>query len=220
MGKTFDQSLIDAATIPMSMIDPEDMEDTNSEEFISLRRVQQGCHTELSNRDDFPFNKYNKKIVLTKNQNAYSLPDGRVTQVILKDNGQVVQLPYVESISLLADAKGRPDRYTINFNPLKIYFYPTPEIAYNVEIEYNSTKNIILTDNTYSYIIQPGSTLRMPEQFQHLYFDALEYYVLATNMRKQSNPRWQPTLAIFEQRWQTFLKGSKSVDTDTIFTIF
>ena len=45
MGKTFDQSLIDTATISMSMIDPEDMQDTSSEEFASLRRIQQGCHS-------------------------------------------------------------------------------------------------------------------------------------------------------------------------------
>ena len=44
MGKTFDQSLIDTATISMSMIDPEDMQDTSSEEFASLRRIQQQLH--------------------------------------------------------------------------------------------------------------------------------------------------------------------------------
>ena len=64
MGKTFDQSLIDTAVISMSMIDPDDMADTSSEEFISLRRIQQGCHSELSNREDFPFNK-SKYLILT-----------------------------------------------------------------------------------------------------------------------------------------------------------
>lgn len=204
MGKTFDQSLIDTATIPMSMIDPDDMQDTSSEEFVSMRRVQQGCHSELTNREDFPFNKYTKSIQTTKGQAAYSLPEGRVTEVRLIDNNHKNELPYDADISLYSDKEGKPDVYTITYNPNKIKFYPTPDKAYNVSMDYNSTKNVINTDGTYSYEITIGSTLRMPEQFQHLYFDALEYYVLYTNMRKVSNPRWQPTYEIFKQKWATF----------------
>ena len=219
MGKTFDQSLIDTANIPMSMIDPEDMADKISEEFISLRRVQQGCHTELSNREDFPFNKYTKNLQLSKGQNTYSMPDGRIMEVRISVNNNVYALPYDNNISLLDNNTSTPDRYSVTYNPLRVKFYPTPDQTYNVAIDYNSTKNIVLADGTYSFVIENNSTLRMPEQFQHLYFDALEYYVLATNMRKQSNPRWQPTLEIFRQRWQTFLRGVKTVDSDTIFTI-
>lgn len=219
MGKTFDQSLIDTATIPMSMIDPEDMEDTTSEEFTSLRRVQQGCHTELTNREDFPFNRYKKSLQLTQRVDLYSCPEGRIEQVRLYNNNQVYKLEYNSNLRLLAPATGMPTQYTTQYNPLKIKFYPEPDKPYEAQIDYFSTKNIILTTGGYSYYIEVGSTLRMPEQFQHMYFDALEYYVLATNMRKQSNPRWQPTLEIFRQRWNTFLRGSKTVDSETIFTI-
>lgn len=138
MGKTFDQSLIDTANIPMSMIDPEDMMDTSSEEFVSMRRVQQGCHSELTNREDFPFE----------------------------------------------------DR-----------------------------KNVIDTDGKASYTITIGSTLQMPERVQHLYFDALEYRVLYENTRKQSNPRWQPTLQLFNEKWQVFLRASRESNSDTYFII-
>lgn len=219
MGKTFDQSLIDTATIPMSMIDPEDMQDTSSEEFISLRRVQQGCHNELTNREDFPFNKYTKTIQLSKKQDSYSVPEGRIVAVRLSDKSTVDELKYDSNIKLLSGAPAKPDRYMGTYNPIKIKFYPIPDKTYTVEIDYISTKNIILENGDYSYSIETNSTLRMPEQYQHLYFDALEYYVLATNMRKQSNPRWQPTLEIFRQKWIVFLRGSKSVDSETVFTI-
>lgn len=219
MGKTFDQSLIDTANIPMSMIDPEDMQDTSSEEFISLRRVQQGCHTELSNREDFPFNKYTKTLQTSKNTQYYSVPEGRVTQVKLLNNNQVSKLKYDNQLDLYGSANGVPDRFEVTYNPNKIKLYPIPDKSYNVKVEYNNTKNVILTDDTYSYDIEIGSTLRMPEQFQHLYFDALEYYVLATNMRKASNPRWQPTLAIFEQKWKVFLRGCQAVEGETRFLI-
>ena len=58
MGKTFDQSLIDTAVISMSMIDPDDMADTSSEEFVSflfrrdtkvLRSVSQAVFRNESN---------------------------------------------------------------------------------------------------------------------------------------------------------------------------
>ena len=219
MGKTFDQSLIDTANIPMSMIDPEDMAETTSEEFVSMRRVQQGCHSELSNREDFPFNKYTKTIQLAKGQDTYSLPEGRIVKVRISNGNSVYELNYQEDISLLGPSVSMPDRFTVTYNPNKIKFYPTPDKSYTVSVDYISTKNVLLTDNSYSYNIAVGSTLKMPEQFQHLYFDALEYYVLATNMRKQSNPRWQPTLEIFNQKWQTFLRGCKTVESETRFTI-
>ena len=219
MGKTFDQSLIDTANIPMSMIDPEDMADTSSEEFVSMRRVQNGCHSELTNREDFPFNKYTKTIQISKGQSTYSLPEGRIVAVRISNGNSVNKLAYEADISLLNDSTSMPDRFTVTYNPNKIKFYPTPDKSYNVSIDYVSTKNVLLTDNSYSYNIQIGSTLKMPEQFQHLYFDALEYYVLATNMRKQSNPRWQPTLDIFEKKWQTFLRGCTTVESETRFEI-
>lgn len=219
MGKTFDQSLIDTANIPMSMIDPEDMADTTSEEFISMRRVQQGCHNELSNREDFPFNKFTKTIQTSKGQNAYSLPDGKVKDVRLSNNNNINKLNYDADISLLSNSTGVPDRYTVTYNPNKLKFYPTPDKSYNINVDYISTKNVILADNSYSYNIEVGSTLRMPEQFQHLYFDALEYYVLYTNMRKVSNPRWEPTYQKFLQKWQVFLNGCRTVESETRFTI-
>lgn len=219
MGKTFDQSLIDTAVISMSMIDPEDMEDTTSEDFISLRRIQQGCHSELSNREDFPFNKYTKNIQLTKNTQAYNLPDGRITQVRLSNGNNIYELEHYPDMALLNESNGMPDRYSISYNPNKIKFYPIPDNTYNVAIDYNSTKNVILEDGTLSYIIEVNSTLKMPEQFQHLYFDALEYFILYEYMRKVSNPRFEPTYRIFQEKWSTFLRGCKPVDSETRFMI-
>lgn len=219
MAKTFDQSLIDTATIPMSMIDPEDMADKTSEEFASMRRVQQGCHYELTNREDFPFNKMSKNIRISKNNALYSMVEGKISKVIMAVNGRIYELPYKSEVGLLEDKTGRPECYTIQYNPEKIKLYPTPDDAYNISIDYITTKNVVLENGDYSYTIENNSTLRMPERFQHLYFDALEYYVLATNMRKMSNPRWQPTLEIFKQRWATFLRGCNSVEAETIFTI-
>lgn len=219
MGKTFDQSLIDVATISMSLIDPDDLQDKNSEEFISLRRIQQGCHTELSNREDFPFNKYTKVIQVSKGQDTYTLPEGRITEVRLNENNNVYKLGYNNNLNLYTEMSGCPNEYGVTYNPNKIKFYPIPDKSYKVSVDYINTKNVILPDDTYSYVIEENSTLRMPEQYQHLYFDALEYYVLATYMRKVTNARWQPTLQIFEQRWKVFLRGCQAVEGETVFTI-
>ena len=185
-----------------------------------MRRVQQGCHSELTNREDFPFNKYTKTIQLTKGQDIYSLPDGRITQVRIAHNNGIDKMDYDADINLYLSKDGTPDVYTVTYNPTKLKFYPRPDKNYNVSIDYNSTKNVIKTDGTLSYEITVGSTLKMPEQYQHLYFDALEYYVLYENMRKVSNPRFQPTYEIFKQKWSTFLRGVNSVESETIFTIF
>lgn len=215
MGKTFDQSLIDTARISMSMIDPEDMEDTSSEEFASMRRIQNGCHTELSNRDDFPFNKFTKTIRVNEGQNSYTMVEGKIKSVYLNNS----ELKYLADFKNLSDATGKPKYYTVQTNPEKIKLYPTPDDSYSIDVEYFSTKNVKLTNDEYSYTIEIGSTLRMPERFQHLYFDALEYRVLAENLRKISNARYEPTLQLFNEKWLVFLRGCKTVDTETIFTI-
>jgi hypothetical protein len=215
MGKTFDQSLIDTARISMSMIDPEDMEDTSSEEFASMRRIQNGCHTELSNRDDFPFNKFTKTIRVNEGQNSYTMVEGKIKSVYLNNS----ELKYLADFKNLSDATGKPKYYTVQTNPEKIKLYPTPDDSYSIDVEYFSTKNVKLTNDEYSYTIEIGSTLRMPERFQHLYFDALEYRVLAENLRKISNARYEPTLQLFNEKWLVFLRGCKTVDTETVFTI-
>ncbi len=217
MGKTFDQSLIDTAVISMSMIDPEDMQDTNSEEFISLRRIQQGCHTELSNREDFPFNKYTKTIQTVIGQPEYATPDGTVQTIWVKGNTKT--MTYDPNIRFLRETKGNPTTYGIKNNPERLVFYPTPDKVYNVDITYNDTKNVIDTLGNESFVITVGSTLKMPDRVQHLYFDALEYRVLFEYMRKMSNPRWEPTLQLFNEKWQAFLKASKTTDTETYFVI-
>lgn len=218
MGKTFDQSLIDTAVISMSMIDPEDMQDTSSEEFISLRRIQQGCHSELSNREDFPFNKYTKTIQTVADQKEYATPSGTIKSIWVQGNTKT--MTYDPNIHLLAERKGNPTTYGIMNNPETLVFYPTPDKVYNVDITYNDTKNVINSvTGKESFDITIGSTLKMPERVQHLYFDALEYRVLFEYMRKQSNPRWQPTEQLFNEKWKVFLRSCKSTDTETYFSI-
>lgn len=216
MGKTFDQSLIDTAVISMSMIDPEDIADTSSEEFTSLRRIQQGCHSELCNRKDFPFKEHNKTIKTKIGQSEYANPDGTIVSLWVKGNTK--KMTYDKNIRLLREANGNPTTYGVNSND-KIVLYPTPDKVYEVDVTYNSTKNVIDTEGNYSYTITIGSTLDIPERVQHLYFDALEYRVLFEYMRKVTNPRLDETKKLFEAKWQAFLDASRTVDSETYFTI-
>lgn len=215
MGKTFDQSLIDTANIPMSMIDPEDMQDTSSEEFISLRRVQQGCHSELCNRADFPFKKKDITFKTEIGVSEYPLPAGTIVDIWVKGNSR--KMTYDPNIRLLKESKGNPT--TFGFKSDSFVLYPTPDKEYEIIVDYNTTKNVINKLGVLSYEITEGSMLDMDEDVQHLYFDALEYRVLFENMRKQSNPRWQPTEDLFNKKWQAFLNASRKVDSDTYFAI-
>ena len=215
MGKTFDQSLIDTATISMSMIDPEDMQDTSSEEFTSLRRIQQGCHSELCNRADFPYKKKNKTFTTQVGISNYEAPEGTIVELWVKGNTK--KMIYDPNIRLLREANGNPTTY--GFNSDELVLYPTPDKEYEIDVTYNNTKNVIDTLGNLSYIITIGSTLDMDDDVQHLYFDALEYRVLYEYMRKVSNPRLEETLNLFNQKWQAFLNASRVVDTETYFAI-
>lgn len=215
MGKTFDQSLIDTATISMSMIDPEDMMDTSSEEFLSLRRIQQGCHSELCNRADFPYKKKDKAFKTQVGISNYETPSGTIVELWVKGNTK--KMTYDPNIRLLRESKGNPTTY--GFKSDELVLYPTPDKEYEIDVTYNNTKNVIDTLGNLSYTITVGSTLDMDDDVQHLYFDALEYRVLYENMRKQSNARWQPTELLFKEKWQAFLNASRKVDSETYFAI-
>ena len=215
MGKTFDQSLIDTAVISMSMIDPEDMQDTSSEEFTSLRRIQQGCHSELCNRKDYPSKKKTKTFKTMSNRREYATPEGTILELWVKGNTK--RMTYDPNIRLLREIKGNPTTWGVNAD--KIILYPTPDKNYEVDMAYNSTKNVIDKNGDYSYTITVGSTLDMDEDVQHLYFDALEYRVLFEYMRKVSNPRLSETEELFNSKWQAFLDASRIVDSETYFAI-
>lgn len=215
MGKTFDQSLIDTARISMSMLDIDDISDTTSEEFLELRREQQGCHNELTHREDFPFGKYNKVINLVEGQNTYSAPIGQVQNLYLNNR----KLTFVDDYLGFDDQVGTPKFYSVRSNPSKIVVYPTPNLEFTATLEYYDDRYVLDTNNAPQWLITVGSTLRMPERVQHLYFDALEYFLLADHIKKQTNARWQPTMQIAEQRWQTFLKGARRADTETYIII-
>ena len=215
MGKTFDQSLIDTARISMSMLDIDDISDTSSEEFLELRREQQGCHNELTHREDFPFGKYTKVINITEGQNQYSVPTGQIQNLYINNK----KLQFVDDYLSFDNQVGTPQYYSVKSNPTKIILYPAPNKEYTATLEYYDDRFVLDTSSTPQWEISIGSTLRMPERVQHLYFDALEYFLLADHIKKQTNARWQPTMQIAEARWQTFLKGSRKADTDTYIII-
>lgn len=215
MTKTFDESLIDTAKISMSMLDIDDISDTSSEDFESLRREQQGCHNELTHREDFPFGNFTKTLYMLEGQNTYTAPVGQIKDIWF--NGQKLQ--FVDNYLSFNDKVGKPKYFSIKSNPTKIVIYPTPNEDYEATIEYYDDRFVLDTNKTPQWEISIGSTLRMPERVQHLYFDALEYFLLADHIKKQTNARWQPTMEIAKARWQTFLKGARKADTETYFII-
>ncbi len=217
MTKTFDESLLDTAKISMSMLDPEDIIDTSSEEFEQLRREQQGCHNELTNREDFPFNITNSIIATIEGQNIYDNVEGKIKDIHIE--GEEYNLKYNPNIKYLSSQTGRPTMFTVEYNSQKIIFYPSPDKVYNINIRYYDTKNVINSNGEADYIITTGSTLKMPQNVQHLYWDALEYYLLACHIKKLSNPRYEPTIKIANDRWNLFKKAAKTVDSDTYFVI-
>ena len=215
MGKTFDQSLIDTARISMSMLDIDDISDTTSEEFLELRREQQGCHNELTHREDFPYGNFTKVVNILENQNTYSVPTGQVKKLYI-DNEELI---FVDDYLSFDGQVGKPKYFSIRQNPLKLIVYPTPNKEYTATLEYYDDRFVLDTSNMPQWLISIGSTLRMPERVQHLYFDALEYFLLADHIKKQTNARWQPTMEIAKARWQTFLKGARKADTETYIVI-
>lgn len=215
MTKTFDQSLIDTCVISMSMLDKDDIISIGSEEFETLRREQQGCHNDLTNREDYPFKVVETTITTQPNVQQYTFGKGKIKDIYIKGYGKLV---YSEDIKFNSDSSGQPTQYRLDSSE-NIILFPIPDQIYNITVEYIDSANVLDSEGNEGYIITTGSTLKMPERLQHLYFDALEYYLLATHIKKNTNPRYQPTVDLFKSRWTTFLSNCTPMADSTRFII-
>lgn len=87
-------------------------------------------------------------------------------------------------------AKGYPSFYTMWGYPptLKIVLYPTPSEAGVLKVFYYLTPTDLATDGTAA-----ASTVPVPSGYE----DLLEYYVEFVALRKDRDPRWQESRAIY-----------------------
>jgi len=142
-----------------------------------------------------------EEINVTANTQEYTLNDGclRVHRVEWRPtaSSNVYPLEYRDFNSMDAvwwssqtTSKGYPTFYTMWGYPptLKIVLYPTPSEAGKLKVFFYQTATNLATDGTAA-----GSTVQVPIGYE----DLIEAYVEFVALRKDRDPRWQESRAIY-----------------------
>ena len=110
-----------------------------------------------------------------------------------------------------------PSEFWFTDNQNKIVLYPTPDDTYKVNIKYLDYKYALTPDGVPTNDFADDNTINMPERLQDIYIEWLLYQTLGDYMRNQSKPRWQPTLAIAENKRKVFMQLCRNYDGNLRF---
>lgn len=209
MAKTFQEIQTDIAYIFRSTVDPDDMTDTSSEEYLNLAS---SCYTvamRLLNQYTFDFCVEKEKFVTTPNVSTYDGVEGQIIDngLLLTGNSQPLELDV--NGDLLTEAKGTPQKFWFDREE-KIVLYPTPDKEYNITVKYKDMKYFLGADGVPILEPTPTSTLRMPERLQPAFIDWLKYETLVNYIKNLTKPRYQPLIDEANKLRLAFLKLANS----------
>lgn len=154
-----------------------------------------------------------EEINVSANTQEYTVNDGclRVHRVEWRPTGSsnVYPLEYRDFNSMDAvwwasqtTAKGYPTFYTMWGYPptLKIVLYPTPSEAGKLKVFFYQTASNLATDGSAA-----GSTVQVPSGYE----DLIESYVEYVALRKDRDPRWQESRAIYMDSLQEMIDQTR-----------
>ena len=148
----------------------------------------------------------------TPEDSAYLLKYDTVHRSFLED-----VISYNDEGFLKDEVEGVPSEFWFTDNQKKIVLYPTPDDTYKVNIKYLDYKYALTPDGVPTNDFADDNTINMPERLQDIYIEWLLYQTLGDYMRNQSKPRWQPTLAIAENKRKVFMQLCRNYDGNLRF---
>lgn len=212
MVKTFKDIRLMLADVYMSNIDSDDMVITGEEKDQVIRSLD-STHTELMGKSVYEFLVKRMSYTTSKQQKEYKKPDGQILKVYVRGS----EIPYNDEGFLHEEAEGQPYEFWFTDNQKRIVLYPTPDDTYNVNIKYLDYKYALTPEGVATSDYDDENTINMPERLQQIYIEWLLYQTLGDYMRNQSKPRWQPTLAIAENKRKVFMQMCKNYDGNLRF---
>lgn len=193
MAKTFQEIQTDISYIFRSTIDPDDMTQTTSEEYLN---VASSCYTvamRLLNQYTFDFCIYREKLKTIADVSTYDGVNGQIIDngILLSENNK----PLILDVNgdLLKQEKGTPQKFWFDTDE-KVILYPTPDKEYNLTIKYKDMRYFLNAEGEPELEPTPTSTLRMPERLQPAFIDWLKYETLVNYIKNLTKPRYQPLI--------------------------
>ena len=210
--KTFKDIRLMLADVYMSNIDSDDMVITGEEKDQVIRSLD-STHIELMGKNAYDFLIKRMSYTTSPRQKEYKKPDGQLQKIYIGST----EISYNDEGFLKDEVEGVPSEFWFTDNQKKIVLYPTPDDTYKVNIKYLDYKYALTPDGVPTNDFDDNNTINMPERLQDIYIEWLLYQTLGDYMRNQSKPRWQPTLAIAENKRKVFMQLCRNYDGNLRF---
>ena len=210
--KTFKDIRLMLADVYMSNIDSDDMVITGEEKDQVIRSLD-STHIELMGKNTYDFLVKRMSYTTSPRQKEYKKPDGQLQKIYIGST----EISYNDEGFLKDEVEGVPSEFWFTDNQKKIVLYPTPDDTYKVNIKYLDYKYALTPDGVPTNDFDDNNTINMPERLQDIYIEWLLYQTLGDYMRNQSKPRWQPTLAIAENKRKVFMQLCRNYDGNLRF---
>ena len=210
--KTFKDIRLMLADVYMSNIDSDDMVITGEEKDQVIRSLD-STHIELMGKNAYDFLVKRMSYTTSPRQKEYKKPDGQLQKIYIGST----EISYNDEGFLKDEVEGVPSEFWFTDNQKKIVLYPTPDDTYKVNIKYLDYKYALTPDGVPTNDFDDNNTINMPERLQDIYIEWLLYQTLGDYMRNQSKPRWQPTLAIAENKRKVFMQLCRNYDGNLRF---
>ena len=210
--KTFKDIRLMLADVYMSNIDSDDMVITGEEKDQVIRSLD-STHIELMGKNAYDFLIKRMSYTTSPRQKEYKKPDGQLQKIYIDST----EISYNDEGFLKDEVEGVPSEFWFTDNQKKIVLYPTPDDTYKVNIKYLDYKYALTPDGVPTNDFDDNNTINMPERLQDIYIEWLLYQTLGDYMRNQSKPRWQPTLAIAENKRKVFMQLCRNYDGNLRF---
>lgn len=210
--KTFKDIRLMLADVYMSNIDSDDMVITGEEKDQVIRSLD-STHIELMGKNAYDFLIKRMSYTTSPRQKEYKKPDGQLQKIYIGST----EISYNDEGFLKDEVEGVPSEFWFTDNQKKIVLYPTPDDTYKVNIKYLDYKYALTPDGVPTNDFDDDNTINMPERLQDIYIEWLLYQTLGDYMRNQSKPRWQPTLAIAENKRKVFMQLCRNYDGNLRF---
>ena len=212
MVKTFKDIRLMLADVYMSNIDSDDMVIIGEEKDQVIRSLD-STHIELMGKNAYDFLIKRMSYTTSPRQKEYKKPDGQLQKIYIGST----EISYNDEGFLKDEVEGVPSEFWFTDNQKKIVLYPTPDDTYKVNIKYLDYKYALTPDGVPTNDFDDNNTINMPERLQDIYIEWLLYQTLGDYMRNQSKPRWQPTLAIAENKRKVFMQLCRNYDGNLRF---
>lgn len=167
----------------------------------------------------FSFRQKTKKIVVSNGKAKYSLPNGNIIKKYANGTQHYAikidkdYLDYIDDYETLDEEKGKPHGFYVKGD--NIYLYPTPDKAYNLEIEYNMLALGLSQNGDILYeLIEDDDYINIPEKYEVIFKNCLITLSMMYAIADETDENYTGYKQQYDDAYKILINYQKGIDLE------